>query len=253
LYLVASRLGPVAQALGLRGVIELMKALREAPSEAMIAAVVEAMMTHETLFFRDAAPFEQLQRVVLPALIRARSERKQLRIWSAACSTGQEAYSIAMLLTEMGLPALGWRCEIVGGDISRPIVERARAGVFSAFEMRRGLSAERIARHARLLDDGGYQMSAALRAMTRFLPHNILESAAHLGMFDITFCRNVLIYFDGPTRERALNAIARQTAVDGVLFLGSAEAILSAPTRWTAASGERGLYRLAPPPARRAS
>src|SRR5262249_3426211 len=144
LYLVASRLSPVAQKLGLRSVIELMAELRARPREAMVSAVIEAMVTHESLFFRDERPFDHLAHTVLPELLAARGGRRPIRIWSAACSSGQEAYSIAMLIAER---FAGWPWEIVGTDISEPIVAKARAGVFSAFEIKRGLTQERINRH----------------------------------------------------------------------------------------------------------
>lgn len=239
LYLVASRLSPVAQKLGLASVIELMAALRLNPREAMINAVVEAMVTHESLFFRDERPFEHLSRAVLPALVGARGGKKPIRIWSAACSSGQEAYSIAMLIAEQ-FP--GWQWEIVGTDISAPIVTKASAGVFSSFEIKRGLSADRIARHFRRVDDQTYVVTDAIRKMVRFDTHNLLESALRLGQFDIIFCRNVLIYFDGPTKGRVLDQLARLLAPDGALFLGSADTVIGVSTKF-AASSERGVFR----------
>jgi chemotaxis protein methyltransferase CheR len=238
LYLVASRLSPVAQQLGLRSVIELMAALRQNPRENMIKAVIEAMVTHESLFFRDDRPFEHLTQVALPKLISARAGRRPIRIWSSACSSGQEAYSIAMLIAErFG----AWQWEIVGTDISSPIVTKASAGVFSAFEIKRGLSADRVARHLRRIDDQNYLVCDAIRKMVRFETHNLLESALRLGVFDIVFCRNVLIYFDGPTKTRVLEAISRQMAPDGVLFLGSADNVMGVTTRFSSGS-ERGVF-----------
>jgi len=247
LYLVGSRLGPVAQRLGLRSVIELMAELRLRPSEAVITAVIEAMVTHESLFFRDGKPFEQLSRAVLPDLMRARAARKHVRIWSAACSSGQEPYSIAMQVLEDFPHAQGWRWEIVGTDISAPILEKARLGVFSAFEVKRGMSEARIARYMRPQADGGYRMSEDLRRMVSFRAHNLLESAAHLGAFDIVFCRNVLIYFDAPTKARALEIISRQMAGDGALFLGSADTVAGLSDRFVGSPSERGLFRVAAP------
>lgn len=240
LYLVASRLGPVAQKLGMRSVIELMSALRTNPKEATINAVVEAMVTHESLFFRDDRPFEHLEKALLPALIAARGGRRPIRIWSAACSSGQEPYSIAMLITER-FP--GWQWEIVGTDISAPIVTKASAGIFSAFEVKRGLSAERMARHFRRIDEQNFIVSDSIRKMVRFDTHNLLESALRLGMFDVIFCRNVLIYFDTPTKGRVLDLLARQIAPDGALFLGSADTVHGVTTKFAAAGNERGVFR----------
>lgn len=250
LYLVGARLGPVAQKLGHRSVIELMAALRSRPSEAAINAVVEAMVTHESLFFRDGKPFEQL-RALLPELMRARAGGRHIRIWSAACSSGQEAYSIAMQIQEDCGHIPAWRWEIVGTDVSDPILAKARAGEYSAFEVKRGLSDARLARHCEPLGDGGWRVRAPLRQMTQFRPHNLLESAAHLGRFDIIFCRNVLIYFDAPTKTRALDVLARQLAGDGALFLGSADSIAGVSDKFL--SVDRGQFQLAQPVLRKSA
>lgn len=240
LYLVASRLSPVAQKLGLRSVIELMAALRQNPREAMVNAVIEAMVTHESLFFRDERPFDHLATTIIPALLSARAGRRPVRIWSAACSSGQEAYSIAMLISER-FP--GWQWDIVGTDISEPIVAKARAGVFSTFEVKRGLTPERVQRHMRRVDDQSYVVSEAIRKMVRFETHNLLESALRLGVFDIIFCRNVLIYFDNATKGRVLELLSRQMSPDGALFLGSADTVIGVTTKFTGAGQERGVFR----------
>ncbi|MFN3462448.1 MAG: CheR family methyltransferase [Terricaulis sp.] len=242
LYLVASRLNPVAQKHGFRSVIELMAALRLNPRDALVNAVVEAMVTHESLFFRDDRPFEHLSRAVLPQLIGARAGRRPIRIWSAACSSGQEPYSIAMLVAEQ---FAGWPWEIVGTDISQPIVTKASAGIFSSFEVKRGLSPERIARHFRRIDDQTFIISDQIRKMVRFETHNLIESALRLGQFDIIFCRNVLIYFDTATKAKVLDLLARQLAPDGALFLGSADTVLGVTSKFVAGQ-ERGVFRPAP-------
>ncbi|SUS03270.1 Chemotaxis protein methyltransferase Cher2 [uncultured Defluviicoccus sp.] len=246
LYLVASRLGPVALKLGLKSVIDLMTELRVRPRENLVTAVIEAMVTHESLFFRDLKPFEQMSRIVLPDMMRSRASAKKLRIWSAACSSGQEPYSIAMQIREDFSHHPGWRWEIVGTDISDPILARAGSGAFSTFETGRGLSPERLARHFLPIPGHGHRVTDAVRSMVSFQRHNLLEPAAHLGQFDIVFCRNVLIYFDAPTKARALDLIARQMAPDGVLFLGSADSIIGVTTRFAPHPQERGMFRLAP-------
>lgn len=242
LYLVASRLNPVAQKHGFRSVIELMAALRQNPRDVLINAVVEAMVTHESLFFRDERPFEHLSRTVLPQLVNARGGRRPIRIWSAACSSGQEAYSIAMLLAEQ-FP--GWPWEIVATDISQPIVTKASAGLFSSFEIKRGLSGERIGRHFRRIDDQTFIVNDQIRKMVRFETHNLLESALRLGQFDIIFCRNVLIYFDAATKARVLDMLARQLVSDGALFLGSADTVIGVSSKFVGGQ-ERGVFRPAP-------
>ncbi len=242
LYLVASRLGPVAQKLGMRSVIELVSALRERPREDMIQAVIEAMVTHESLFFRDEKPFDYLANVVLPELVRARASRKAIRIWSAACSSGQEAYSIAMLILEKFNHLPGWTWEVVGTDISAPIVLKAQSGVYSAFEVKRGLSDERLSRHFRRIDGGNYTIADPVRRLVRFETHNLLESGARLGFFDVVFCRNVLIYFDVPNKAKALDMISRQMTPDGVLFLGSADNLTGVTNKFSGVAQERGVF-----------
>ena len=240
LYLVGSRLSPVAQKLGFRSVIELMAALRENPKEAIVRAVIEAMVTHESLFFRDERPFQHLADVVLPELLRLQAGRRPIRIWSAACSSGQEAYSIAMLISER-FP--NWSWEIVGTDISEPIVAKARAGSFSAFEVKRGLTPERLQRHFRTADGQSYVLNESVRRMVRFETHNLLDSGLRLGVFDVVFCRNVLIYFDASTKGRALDLIARQMSSDGTLFLGSADTVIGVSSKFVGVGQERGVYR----------
>jgi chemotaxis protein methyltransferase CheR len=140
----------------------------------------------------------------------------------------------------------GWRWEIVGTDISDPILARAGSGAFTAFEAGRGLSPERLARHFTPAPGGGHRVADTVRSMVSFQRHNLLEPASHLGQFDVVFCRNVLIYFDAPTKAKALELIARQMAPDGVLFLGSADSIIGVTARFVASQQERGMFRLAP-------
>ncbi len=245
LYLVGSRLQPVAQKLGLRSVIELLTEIRTRPREHMITAVIEAMVTHESLFFRDEKPFEQLASVVLPNLARARAAQKTIRVWCAACSSGQEPYSIAIQMLESFPHLIGWRLEIVGTDISDPILEKARAGIYTSFEVKRGLTPARLDRHFVKRADDTYAVSDAVRRMVTFRRHNLIETAAHLGVFDVVFLRNVLIYFETPTKTRVLDHIAQVMARDGALFLGSADTIIGVTSKFTGAPSERGLYRLA--------
>lgn len=244
LYLVAARLGPVAQKLGFKGVIELMAELRGAPRETTVLAVIEAMVTHESLFFRDSRPFEYLSKTVLPDLVRSRAEARSIRVWSAACSSGQEPYSIAMQMREEFAHLPGWRWQIVATDISEQILAKAGSGVFSDFEVRRGLTEERMRRHMHAVA-GGYKINDSVRALVDFRKHNLIEPAAHLGKFDIVFCRNVLIYFDQPVKRRVLEHIARQLAPDGYLFLGAADGITRLTDKFDPVEAERGVFRLA--------
>jgi chemotaxis protein methyltransferase CheR len=241
-YLVASRLAPVVRAEGFASVEALLATLRAGAPEALVQRVVDAMATHESYFFRDATPFEQLADSVLPPLIAARQAQRSLRIWCAACSSGQEPYSVAMILTEMRHLLTGWKLDILATDMSAPILRKAEAGLYNDFEVNRGLSEERRARWFRR-EAEGWRVSPTLRQMVRFQPHNLLQGSAGLGVFDVIFCRNVLIYFDVDTKRRVLDQLRRAMAQDGALLLGSAETVLGVSDAVEAVPGLRGLYR----------
>jgi chemotaxis protein methyltransferase CheR len=241
-YLVASRLEPVARANSLADVPALLAHLKRGAPEPLVRACVDAMATHESLFFRDGAPFEQLERAVLPALSAARPAGQPLRILSAACSSGQEAFSIAMLIQEQAARLGGLRAEIVGTDMSEAILNKARAATYSSFEVQRGLSSERLNRW--LTPRGAaFEISPVLKSMVAFRRHNLLDGMAGMGTFDIIFCRNVLIYFDAPRKSQVLNALAGALAPDGALFLGSAESVMGLCDGLELQPGSRGLYR----------
>lgn len=241
-YLVSSRLAPLARAQGLGTVAELLAVLRIGASEALLQQAVDAMATHESYFFRDAAPFEQLADAVLPPLIAARQAQRSLRIWCAACSSGQEPYSVAMILMEMGHRLAGWKLDILATDMSEPILRKASAGLYNDFEVNRGLSAERQARWFKREADG-WRVSPTLQQMVRFRPHNLLQGSTGLGTFDVIFCRNVLIYFDIDNKRQILDQLRRAMAVDGSLLLGSAETVLGVSDAVEPVPGLRGLYR----------
>ncbi len=251
LYMLETRLGPLLRQEGLSSLDALAQRLgRGAAEERLAAAVTEALTTNETSFFRDGTPFEHLK-AALPRLAAARPAGTTLRIWSAACSTGQEAYSIAMLATELG-PALGGRrVEILGTDIAEEILARAREGSFTQFEVQRGLPVQLLVKHFKKDADGGgrWRVSDALRGMTRFQRFNLLEDPRGLGQFDVIFCRNVLIYFDPPTKARVLAAAAGRLASDGYLYLGGAETVLGLTDRLVPVPGQRGVHELPRPAA----
>jgi chemotaxis protein methyltransferase CheR len=211
------------------------------PGSALEREIVEAMTTNESLFFRDTKPFDALKLRVLPRLHAARPQGARLRIWSAAASTGQEAYSIAMLLAEMtGL--LGDRkIEILGTDIARDALQRAREGAYTQFEIQRGLPMQMLVKYF-TKEDQQWRLKPAIRNGVEFREFNLLAELRSLGQFDIIFCRNVLIYFDAPTKTRVLEAISSQMAADGVLFLGGAETVLGLTTALQAVPGESGAY-----------
>ncbi len=240
-YLVESRLRPVARKYNFVSVEALAESLRAWRDAIKISDVVDAMTTNESFFFRDNYPFHALRERLLPRLAKARAEARRLRIWSAAAASGQEAYSIAMLLREWS-PALdGWAMEIVGTDISGEMIARARAGLYAQHEIERGLSLALREKYFQRCGDK-WQISEALRRMIRFERHNLLHDNAALGTFDVVFCRNVLIYFDLPTKARVLGTIARMIPGDGYLILGGAETILGITEAFKPAPGVAGVY-----------
>ena len=239
LYLLESRLAPVLATFGLIGLDALASRLAASPHGALANDVVEAMTINETLFFRDAKPFDHLRQTVLPALHARRSRGEMLRFWSAASSSGQEAYSLAMLLAESRTLLGDRRIEIVGTDISRAQVARAEAGIYSHFEAQRGLPIQSLVRHFDR-DQNNWRIKPALRAAVSFRHANLLDDLSGLGRFDVVFCRNVLIYFDAATKRAVLDRIARQLAPDGMLYLGGAETTLGVTTRFTKSPAEPG-------------
>jgi chemotaxis protein methyltransferase CheR len=206
------------------------------------------MTTNESSFFRDDKPFVHVRTQALPRLHAVRPPGARLRIWSAAASTGQEAYSLAMILAENRTAFGGREIEIVGTDIAREPLARAREGLYTQFEVQRGLPVTMLVKHFKK-DGSNWRIADAIRNMASFREWNLLGELRALGMFDLVFCRNVLIYFDPPTKARALEAIAKQMAPDGLLYLGGAETVLGVTERFAPVPGDRGVYALAGAPA----
>jgi chemotaxis protein methyltransferase CheR len=205
--------------------------------------VVEALLNNETYFFRDRAPFDLLQRHALPELAKLRHKTKRLRIWSAGCSTGQEAYSLAMLFAEEPLKWNGWTVDILGTDVSTACIDRARAGVYTQFEVQRGLGINQMIRWFEECPDG-WRAAEALRKPVRFQVHNLLEPPPHPGGFDIVLCRNVLLYLNPEKKSLAFERLAGSLAEDGWLMLGAGETVIGQTTKLGADISARGLYRL---------
>ncbi len=243
-YLLESRLTPVARKHGLNGLDDLVGKIRGFRDETLLREVTEAMTTNESLFFRDIKPFDILRQSVLPRLLEARGAERRIRIWSAACSSGQEPYSICMVLKEAGALLSGWRVEIVATDLSDEMLEKAKAGIYSQFEVQRGLPITHLVKYFQKVGDK-WQVDAALRGMIDFRKFNLLDDPVTLGRFDVIFCRNVLIYFDGPTKSRVLDRMSRLLPDDGVLYLGGAETVLGLSQRFEPVPEQRGVYRLA--------
>lgn len=239
-YLVESRLVPLARKANLAGIDELVQKIKF--GSPLGAEVVEAMTTNETFFFRDKTPFDHLRDVVMPEMIQARSARRSLRIWCAAASTGQEPYSIAMVIKEMSAQLAGWRIEIVGTDISQQVLEKSKAGLYTQFEVQRGLPIQLLVKYFKQVGDM-WQIAPELRAMIQYKPLNLLTDFSHLGKFDIIFCRNVLIYFDQDMKSQIFGRLSKCMEPDGFLALGAAETVVGLTDAFKPHADKRGLYR----------
>lgn len=242
-YLLESRLAPIARKRGMDGLDGLVAAVRVKRDEKLLSDITEAMTTNESFFFRDTKPFDRFRQVVLPSLLETRSARKQIRIWCAACSTGQEPYSIAMCLSEDKAKLAGWRIDIIATDLSAEVLEKAEAGLYSQFEVQRGLPIQLLVKYFAKTGEM-WQIDPSIRAMVKYQPHNLLDDAGRLGAFDVVFCRNVLIYFDRPLKSQVLKRMAQQMPTDGYLFLGGAETVIGLDAPFEPMASERGIYRL---------
>ncbi len=223
-YLLEARLLPVVRQEKLRGLNDLCALLRATTTGPLTRAVRDAMTTNETLFFRDAVPFRALQETLIPEMLAAQSIAPRLRIWSAACSSGQEAYSLAMMLLDMGVPPCSFN--ILATDISASMLERGAAGRFTQLEVSRGLPAQQLVRYFRRIG-ADWQVRDEVRRLVRFQPFDLRDSPAALGQFDFVLCRNVLIYFDMPTKKRILEQLKEALVPGGYLLLGAAETTLN--------------------------
>jgi chemotaxis protein methyltransferase CheR len=240
-YLVQSRLLPVARRNGLSDVTNLVQALQTGAGAALKTEVTEAMMNNESLFFRDKIPFDRLRDTVLPDLFKRREKLRHIRIWSAAASTGQEPYSIAMMIADW--PGIAdWRVDIVATDISNDALEQARAGIYSQFEVQRGLPIQLLMCNFDQVD-GQWRIKDRLRNMVQFRQLNLLSNFSALGPFDVVFCRNVLIYFDQETKLDVLDRICRLMPRDGYLVLGAAETMVGLGNVFVPVPDKRAIYR----------
>ena len=243
-YLLESRLMPVARKWQMKGLEDLASAIRARRDEKLIRDITEAMTTNESSFFRDSRPFDQFRNLILPNLMKQRAANRRIRIWSAACSSGQEPYSLAIMLQEEKAKLPGWTVEIIGTDLSNEILAKARAGTYTQFEVQRGLPIQLLVKYFKQIGDK-WEIAPEIRRMVSFREFNLLGSMAPLGQFDIVFCRNVLIYFDQPTKAMVLNNISKLMPPDGVLYLGGAETVLGITDRFKPVEGQRGIYQLA--------
>jgi chemotaxis protein methyltransferase CheR len=246
-YLIDSRLLPLSHKCGLPGIRELVEKIKGGAA-ATAAQVVEAMTTNETFFFRDKAPFDHFRLSVVPEILRARAGRRSMRIWCAAGSTGQEPYSLAMCLKEMGSAIAGWRIEILATDLSLEVIEKSRAGLYSQVEVQRGLPIQLLVKHFKQVGEF-WLINSDIRAMVQHRQLNLLHDFSHLGVFDVVFCRNVLIYFDRDTKTNILNRLAKATEPDGYLVMGAAETLVGLTDAFGPISDRRGLHQPSGAPA----
>ncbi|MBB4211618.1 chemotaxis protein CheR [Rhodothalassium salexigens] len=240
-YLLESRLTPLARRLGLNGLDDLIQRLRTRGDEQLKRDVTNAMTTNESFFFRDQTPFKLFDEVVLPAMAQGRAREKRVRIWCAAGSTGQEPYSLAMMLKERQHKWAGWTFEILSTDIADHVLAKAKAGRYSQFEVQRGLPIQLLMKY---FDQEGesWLLKPEIRNMVQFRNFNLLDRFSGLGRFDVVFCRNVLIYFDTTRKAETLEKIHGTMPSDGFLFLGAAETVLGITERFRPVKGQRGLY-----------
>ncbi|MDA5193169.1 CheR family methyltransferase [Govanella unica] len=240
-YLLESRLTPIARRMGLETLDDLIGVIRREKNESLIRSVVEAMTTNESFFFRDTTPFDIFRDHVLPKIRVTHAASKRVRIWCAAASSGQEPYSLGIILKEQAALWAGWTFEIIATDLSTQVLDKARAGIYSQFEVQRGLPIRMLMKY--FVQEGeSWQIAKSLRDMVSYREFNLLESYRGLGQFDVIYCRNVLIYFDQPTKSDVLNRMRDALSPDGVLFLGAAETVLGLTDRFKPVPGHRGMY-----------
>jgi chemotaxis protein methyltransferase CheR len=240
-YLIEARLEPVASAAGFASTNALVGAARSGTA-AVRTSVVEALTTNETSFFRDLAPFECLRREVLPRLAKARAAQRTLTIWCAACSTGQEPYSIAMLILEHFPELARWPIRIIATDLAEHVLTRAREGRFQQLEVNRGLPATMMLKYFER-QGTHWHIKHDVRRLVEFSQLNLVDSWSRIPpRVDIVFMRNVLIYFDQNTKKTIMQRLGRQIASDGALFLGAAETTLGIDDQWERVPFERTAY-----------
>ncbi len=239
-YFIEARLSPVLREESLPTIEELMTRA-ERGDRRLAQRIVDALTTNETFFFRDKSPFEHFKNIVIPELLGRRPAGKTLRIWCAACSSGQEPFSLIMVLDEMKAQLGGRNVEIHASDISEAILNKAKSGTFNQFEVQRGLPTKMLLQYFEKVGDN-WKISQDVVRRVNFFKFNLLEDPRALGQFDIIFCRNVLIYFDRPTRAKIFDKLADRLAPDGFMLLGGAESTFGVTDRFTSHPKERMLH-----------
>ncbi len=222
-YLLDSRLMPIAKKWGFSSLDAMTAVLHGVPDKDLVYDVVEAMTTKDTSFFRDTWPFHMFRDEILTMLKKVRGSQKKIKIWCAAAATGQEPYSLGLMFKERGADFAGWKLDILSTDISVEALEQSKIGIYSQFEVQRGLPVRLLLKHFKQVDDINWQISSDLRKMVRHQTFNLLDNMSALGKFDMIVCRNVLGEFDAPLRKKTLEKLGNQLEKDGFLFLGNGE------------------------------
>lgn len=227
-YLVDSRLMPIAKKYGLNDISDLVDYIKENMDDALLTEIVEAMTTNESFFFRDTKPFDYLKKEIIPNILKKSPGKSSINIWSAACSTGQEPYSIAMtILEDPSLSSLNFN--IMATDLDMNVMEKARDGLYSQFEVQRGVPIAMLMKYFTQTNEH-WQIKDELKARIKFEKFNLMESPKSLGDFDVIFCRNVLIYFDAETKKKVLNNLCNCLNKDGSVILGASESVMGLDT-----------------------
>jgi len=244
IYLIESRLAPLVRREGFASHAELIQAVRSRRDDKLMWALTEALTSSETSFFRDRAPFDQFRDEILPELAARRGERP-IRVWSAACSTGQEPYSLAMIVDAERSKLPGVQIELFGSDLSERCLEKAQTGLYTQFEVQRGLPIRLLVRHFEQADEL-WALSPRLRQMVRWRRINLLADLRALGQFDVIFCRNVISAFDGDVKRKVLEQLANALPQDGRLVLGLNETVVGVTESLQPLPGKRGVYAPSP-------
>ncbi len=242
MYLVETRLQTIAKAYKYNSLNQLVDGLKGPLLQKLRIDISEAMATPETFFFRDKKPFDQFKNYVLPRIMEANKSTKNINIWCSASSSGQEPYSLAMIIDELKSTTLaGWHIKILASDFSDKILRKAKTAIYSQFEVQRGLPIQYLMKHFTQKDDG-WHVKDNLKNMVEFRNFNLLQSPAHLGRFDVIFCRNVLFYFESTDKAKILNNLSGVMNKRGMLFLGAAESTVGTSNAFGAIKTERGVY-----------
>jgi chemotaxis protein methyltransferase CheR len=242
-YLIESRLLPVAKKLKYETIDAMVAELRRSEATSLKNQIVEAMTINESFFFRDKTPFDNFENIMLPKLLEAKKAQKHLRIWSAAASTGQEAYSLSMIMQEYAAELEGWRIEIIGTDLCSEALEKAKAGLYSQFEVQRGMPVKYLVKNFKQVGSM-WQVNSKIRSSVQYRQFNLLNSFNLLGRFDIIFCRNVLIYFDKETKSDIIARMGKQTNPNCYLVLGASETLVGLNDSFGTVPDARGLYQI---------